>query len=240
MVQQRTVAVFGGLKLRKELRIHLHVIGVDANADRYLFGVVLVVGNAVMLLGDANLGISALTDFARHHESEYARDIRLPGGGDKIEHQTHMLVEQLGNADRSVESGLALVVLGTLDAALDLADIVEIIAEARAVALTEAALEVAGLFGNRIENAALLADGCQSFTGSAGFAEDAFEGGARIGLHGKRRGGRAPRDGVHVGAAEAWRAAADVAGEILSGEFNGRKRGILADAFGHNLIDGGV
>jgi hypothetical protein len=88
-----------------------------------------------------------------------------------------MLVEQLGNADGSVESGLALVVLGSLDAALDLADIIEIIAEARAVALTEAALEVAGLFGNRIENAALLADSREAFTGRAGLAEDAFKGG---------------------------------------------------------------
>ena len=133
-----------------------------------------------------------------------------------------------------------LVAFGALDAALDFADVVEIVAETRAVARAEAALQVAGFFGNRIEDAALLRDAREALAGGARLAEDALEGGARIGLHRQRRGGRAPGDGVHVGAAEAGRAAADVAGEILGGEFEGGQRRVLADLLRDDLIDGGV
>ena len=206
----------------------------------HLLGVVLVMRDAVVLLGDADLRISALAEFARHHEGEDAGDVGLPGGGDEVEHEADVFVEEIGHADGGVEGGLALVAFGALDAALDFAHVVEIVGETCAVAGAEAAGEVAGFGGNRIENAALLSDASGALAGGAGLAEDALEGDARIGLHGQRRGGRAPGDGVHVRAAEAGRAAADVAGEIFGGEFDGGQRGVLTDLLRDDLIDGGV
>ena len=64
-----------------------------------------------------------------------------------------------------------------------------------------------------------------------------FERGAGIRFHGQRRRGRAPRDGVHIGAAEAGRTAADVSGEVFRGQFERRQRRVLADLSGDNLID---
>ncbi len=148
--------------------------------------------------------------------------------------------KRFGDADRGIERSLALMAFGALDAALDFAHVVEIVAETGAVAGAEAAREVGGFGGDRIENAAFLRDECGALAHRAGLAEDAFESDARIGLHGQRRGGRAPGDRIHVGAAEAGRAAADIAGEIFGRELHGRQRRVLTDLLRDDLIDGGI
>ena len=71
----------------------------------------------------------------------------------------------------------------------------------------------------------------------AGASEHPFEGDARIDLHRQRRRLAGPRDRVHVGAAVAGDAAADVAGEVLGGELERRERRVLSDVPGEHLID---
>ena len=72
----------------------------------------------------------------------------------------------------------------------------------------------------------------------AGAAEHPLEGHARVDLHRQRRGFAGPGDRVHVGAAVARHAAADVAGEVLGGELERRERRVLADLLRQHLVDG--
>jgi hypothetical protein len=72
----------------------------------------------------------------------------------------------------------------------------------------------------------------------SGPPEQALEHDAWIDLHRHRRRRRRPRDRVHVGAAVLCVAAADVAGEVLCGEFERRQRRFLSDFLGDDLIDG--
>ena len=74
--------------------------------------------------------------------------------------------------------------------------------------------------------------------GIGAVAEQAVENQAGIDLHGKRRGGCAPGNRVHVGAAEAHIAGADQSAVILGGQFERRQRCFLADLLRGDLIDG--
>ena len=89
-----------------------------------------------------------------------ARDIGLIRQSHQIEHQLGMLFVIVGNADRARRDTrpaleLALLLLGELDAALDLANVVEIFGHLVAVARAKLALQMIHFGGHRIENAAL-------------------------------------------------------------------------------------
>ena len=63
-----------------------------------------MVRNAVMLLGDADLRIRALAQFARHHEGKHARHVRLLGSRDQRSNiEPDVFVEGVRHADRRVE-----------------------------------------------------------------------------------------------------------------------------------------
>ena len=82
----------------------------------------------VVLLGDADLRIRPLTELARQHEREHARDVGLIGHRQQVVHQPDVLLERVGHADRRVERHVARGVrFGALDASLDLTQIVEIL-----------------------------------------------------------------------------------------------------------------
>ena len=134
----------------------------------------------------------------------------------------------------------AVLFLGELDAALDLAHVVEIFGYAIAVVRAQAALQMADLRGHRVQDAALALDAGQALGGVGSVAKQAIEHHTRVDFHGQRRGGRAPRDGVGVGAAEADVAGADQAGHIFGGQFERRQRRVLADVRGGNLIHRGA
>ena len=91
---------------------------------------------------------------------------------------------------------------------------------------------------HRIENAALLFDALEALFGVGAVAEQAIEDHARIDLHRQRSGRRAPRNRVHVGAAEADVAGSHQPAEIFGGEFERRQRRFLADLLRRDLIDG--
>ena len=107
----------------------------------------------------------------------------------------------------------------------------------RTIAGPDLALQIARFVGDRIEDAAILLHPRLALGRRPGAAEHPFERGARVDLHRVRlRLGR-PGDRVHVGAGIAGHAAADVAAEVLSGNLHRRKRRVLTDLLGNDLID---
>ena len=137
----------------------------------------------------------------------------------------------LGNADWRVgrQHAAAVVRLRLLDTPLDLADVVEILIEPRAIARPETRSQPRRLLRDEIEDAAIALPSRGALRRAAGLAEQPLEHRARIDLHRQRRRRRAPRDRVGVGAAVSRRARADVAGEVLGGELERRKRRVLPD-----------
>ena len=89
-----------------------------------------------------------------------------------------------------------------------------------------------------VQNAALLIDPLQAFFGVRAVAEQASEDHPRIDLHRQRRGWRAPRNRVHIGATEAYVARSHQPAEILGRQFQRRQRRLLADLLRCDLIDG--
>ena len=138
----------------------------------------------------------------------------------------------------TASTSVALLRFGPLDPPLDLADVVEILVDARAIARAEAALQRArlarrsnrGCCGPRAMRAAR----CASVPPSPNIRSNTD---ARVDLHRQRRRRRRPGDRVHVGAAVAGRAGADVAGEVLGRELERRERRVLADLLRDDLID---
>ena len=97
---------------------------------------IAVMRDRVMRLGHADLRIRPLADLARHHEREHARQVRLEGERQKIEHQRDVLDVRLGHADRRarhVRLRMSLL-LRPLDPPFDLPDVLEVLVEPRAVA----------------------------------------------------------------------------------------------------------
>jgi hypothetical protein len=110
-----------------------------------------------MLFGDSDLRICSLAELSRHHEGEHSRGIGLPGCGEEFEHQVHVFIERIGDAERGAGRGCLFdtTLLGLLDAAFDLTNVVEIVCKPRAVARAEPALETCRFFGDRVEQASL-------------------------------------------------------------------------------------
>ena len=154
-----------------------------------------------------------------------------------------MLLEGRGHAvgpgeGRQVHAG-GVAALGVLDAALDLAHRVEIVAELAAVAGPEARPQPAGVLAHEVEQAPVLPRAHRPHRGVGGvaIAEQPLEHAARVGLVGQRGRGRAPRDGVAVGAAVAGIAAPDHP-HVLQPQLERRQRRRAADILGQHLVDG--
>ena len=89
------------------------------------------------------LGIGALAQLARQHEGEDARHVGLIGDGQQVEHQPHVLFERVGHANRRVHLHVdAILRLGALDTPLDLAEVVQVVADAATIAHAQAALQL--------------------------------------------------------------------------------------------------
>ena len=165
-----------------------------------------MVRQRVVRVGNPDLRIGGAALLAADHVGEDAGDVGLPGEDEEVVHQPRMVLERDGNAGRLVQQRQLAVglPLGDLDAALDLPDRVEIVAELAAVLAVEPALQAGDLLHHRVEDAALLLRAREPHVGAgaAGVAEEPLEHHARIGLARHRRGAVVPRD-VEVGAAVA-------------------------------------
>ena len=134
---------------------------------------------------------------------------------------------------------LGALLLGLLDAALDIADGIEVLGELAAVALADLGFQAVDAARDVVENAALLFEhgGAGRGIGALAIAEEALEHDARIDFDGQRRGGTAPGDGVGVGAAIAGIAAAGERG-AFEAEFERGELGALAEFAGGDLVGG--
>ena len=122
-----------------------------------------------------------------------------------------------------------------LDAALDLAHVLEMALEPGAVVAGQRAAERARVVEHRVEQARGLRAPPRALLGRRAVAEQALEHDLRIDLHRQRSGRRAPGDRVAVGAGQA-RAAAQA--PFLERQLERRQRRVLAEALRRDLIDG--
>ena len=108
---------------------------------------IAVVRRRVEAGGDAALRIDAARRVAAHLEREDARGVRRERQHLQVEHQLDVLVERVGHADRRLRQlarlAAGVVGLDLLDAALDLAHVVEVARQARAVGGAELACSAA-------------------------------------------------------------------------------------------------
>src|SRR5262249_25127509 len=130
--------------------------------------------------------------------------------------------------------------LRLLDAALDFADVFQVVADTCTIPRAEPTLKTGSLFRDRIENTPLHLNPLQPFAGRACFAEESLESKARIGFHRQWSGRRTPGYRVHVSATETGRASPDVTGEVFGRQLNRWQRRVQTDLHGNNLIDGRI
>ena len=103
---------------------------VDLRQLRQLLGIALVVRDRMMRVGHADLRIGAAAELAAHHERDDARQVALVREHLQVEHQLRVLVEACaGTPGRLIDDGQLsrVLLLGVLDAPLDVANRLEIL-----------------------------------------------------------------------------------------------------------------
>ena len=205
-----------------------------------LFRPVLMVRRGVMPFVHADLRIGLVAFLARHHEGRDARDVRLIRQGEQVVHQLDVLFELERDADRrrrQLEVGL-LLLLGDLDAALDLADALEIVVtvvRSFAPSLRCRPAICLVMASSTLRSSSVRASRSAA---DAALAEHPLEHLARVDLHRHRRRRRPPRQRVHVDAAVVAVARADQARLILGGQLHRRQQRVLPDPLRGNLVGG--
>ena len=239
VIEQRAIAVLRRGHLLEEAREHLHVERVDLRQLRELLGPLAVVRRRVVRVGDPDLGERAHALLAAHEVRRHPRQVGLERHQHQVEHEVRVLLEAGGDAGRLHHVGQLAVALalGDLDAALDVAHRVEIACELRAVAAAELPLQVGDLGADRVEDAAVAAQGAQPRLGLGGAdrPEEVLEHRAGVGLHRQRGVLVAPREGGAVGAAVAVLA---LPGEVvgLERQLERGELGVLAQVAGRELV----
>ena len=148
--------------LLEQIRELRHVVGVDLRHLRDLLRLLLVMRDRVMRVRHADLRIGHAAELAAEHERDDARQVALIREHLQVAHQLDVIVVRRRDAGRVIDDRQLLValLLGPLDAPLDVANRIEILDRASARSLcAERALQLRDLLAHRIEHAALLA-GC--------------------------------------------------------------------------------
>ena len=240
VVEHAAVAVGRRLQRGDELGELLDVELVQPGVLGDLLRLAAVVRQLVVALGDPQRRVGLVAALAAHHQREDAREVGLIRHGGDVEEQADVLLEGFGHAERRVERHVrAVLLLGPLDAALDLADVVEIVPQPGAVARAQAALQLVGVLADGVQDAAVLAHPRGPLFAGAGPAEEPLERHARVHLSRQRRRRARPGQRVGIGAAVVGAAGADEAGEVLDRQLDRRERRVLADLLGDHLIGGG-
>ena len=197
--------------------------------------------DGVVLFGNSDVGVGAVVELARHHEGGNAGDVGLEGDYLEVEHQADVVFVSLGDIDGRVGNGELLVGVALLDlgyAALDFAQVVEVIGDAALVLRAQILLQIFGGAGDVVEEAAVILQAFEAFRGGTAVAEHALKYYLGIDFSGERRGGGAPRHGVEIGAATGGVADADHIRHVFDAEFERRDGRVLTDLAGDHLIDG--
>src|SRR5262249_4262615 len=152
--EQRRLAVRDALQLLREIRERRDVIPIEVRVSPDLDWVFLMVRSAVEAGTDAAVGeeialrvsVGARREIARAEQRRDARDVRAERQRRQIELQLDVLVERLGNAGRQRDfRNRRRRLRRELDPALDLADLVGVLADGAAIADAEIAREAGEL-----------------------------------------------------------------------------------------------
>ena len=153
----------------------------------------------------ADGAIAAVAAFARDHAAYNARHVGLIGDHHQVHHQPRVVAERLRDGSRALhyrQRDVGVLLFGHLDAALDVADGIQVLGQLAAVGSAQPAGQAVNVSGDVIENAALLVQAGQAGRRISAFvvAKQPLEDGARADFHGVGRGGAAPGNSVGVGA----------------------------------------
>ena len=241
VVEEGAVAFGEGFEFLEEVGKLGAVKLVDAGDFFEFFGIALVVGDAVVGVGDADIGEAAIGTVVGEEEGGDAGGVGLEGEDLEVEHQADVVLVVVGDAGGLGVIGEGLGELGGVaEAALDVADGGEVLVEFLFVGGAELALEGLGVFEDEVEDAlvvefALGAGGV--FFGAVAAGEEALEGELGVALGGEGRGFAFPGQVELIGTGIAAVAVAGAAG-FVAAEFEGGKAGELAEVFGGDLVDG--
>ena len=99
VVQERPLAVGCIAQARQEVAVQLQVVRIELGLLLELLQLVLMMREAMVLLGHADLRERPDAELAPHHEGGNAREIRLQGQDVEVEHQRGVVAELGRNAD---------------------------------------------------------------------------------------------------------------------------------------------
>ncbi len=135
MIEQRAVAVFGRTQFLNEIGQQAGVIAIDQSELIHAHAVIRMMRRHMEPVAHAALRINCATGVARIHHGRDARDVRLKRQSLQVEHDLEVVVERFRNPYGSIGHFHVFrrLVLGLLDAPLDLAYVVEVIGHAGAV-----------------------------------------------------------------------------------------------------------
>ena len=135
MIEQRAVAVCGRTQFLDEVRQQAGVVAVDQGELIHVRAVIRMMRRHMEPVAHAALRINGAAGVARIHHGGDARDVRLKRQSLQVEHDLEVVVERFGNAHGRIGhfQVFGRLVLGLLDAALDLAYVVQVIGHAGAV-----------------------------------------------------------------------------------------------------------
>src|SRR5947208_12027566 len=167
---------------------------IDLRHSRDLFRVVPVVREGVVRIRYADLVVGSRAGFTRELERDDPGDVALQSEHLQVEHQTRVIRIGRRYTDRPIQIRQAIVSLGLrfLNAALDLADGVQILADPRTIGRSELLREASDIIANPIEQAGPSPQRGVTVGRAAALAEQALENDSRMGLRWKRRRWRRP------------------------------------------------
>ena len=237
VVQQAAVSVRRRPELLDEGGEQLHVIRVDLRQAREVLRIVPVVGEPVVIHGDAELGIGPASELPPQHEGRHARDVRLVREPLEVEHQSRVRTEIFRDPGGTLERR-QLAVGGLVrrpQAPLDLSHRLQVLVHAGAVGRPHRPLQGGDVRGHVIEDAAVPAHLGAALGGGAAVAEEALEDHGRVPLGRKRGRGRSPGDRVEVGAVVAVVAVADHVAAV-DGQLQRGQRRVAPERGGGDLV----
>ena len=240
-VEQRAVAVGRRLQLLEQIREHRDVELIDLDQLLDTLGIILVVRNGMVPVGNPDLAIGPVAAVAAEHERSHARHVGLPRDHLHVDHELCVLPVVVRDRARPLDARKLqrqVLLFGQLDPPLDVADGLEIFLELVFVAAAKRHAQPRETGGDIVEHAFLVLEPGQA-SGSiraVAIPEQPLEDGPWIDLGRQRAGRSAPRHG-HVRARVAGVA---VTGERLrlQPELERGQLGVLSELLGRDLIGG--
>ncbi len=240
VIEQRRIAFFGRLQFLDPRGELARLIAIDLRHLLHQVGHIAVMRERVMAVGNADLAVRPRGALMRDQKRDDAREIGLEGDGHHVGHQ----LEVFGEVGRHAVGLLHMRIdLGVVrfrfrDLPFDFANGREILVELAPVRGSEISLQLSGVVGDEIENAA-----AEPGLARAGFggendsvAEEPLEQGARVENRRQRLCLTFPRKVVGVGAGVTRIAVAGLA-RVFHSQFEGWKPGLLSDLACHDLVE---